>query len=130
MGESKYLKQRRARMMGKPEEKAAEPKKAPAKKKPIAKRGKKLQAEMRKYKPQMIAFLAKEENQVCQIQMEGCTGQATCVHHAAGRTGGKLHDQTDWIASCAKCNLMVEIDDLEARGKGFKKSRLSNPQNQ
>lgn len=116
--ESQYLIERRKRMLG-----IAPPKKE-KKKKPIAPRSKKLQANMRKYIPEMKAFLAKPENEMCQIKMEGCTGKAVCVHHPAGRLGEKLRDQSEWVASCGSCNLQVEIKDLEAREKGFKKSRL------
>lgn len=70
-------------------------------------------------------FLARPENVVCQIGMEGCTKVATCVHHVSGRTGTKLKDEKDWMASCDSCNLWVEVNDGEARKRGFKKSRLA-----
>lgn len=93
----------------------------------IPKRSKSLKAEFRKYVPEMKAFLAKPENEFCKIRMEGCTGKAVCVHYPAGRIGKKLRDQSEWMPSCASCNLQVEIKDLEARQKGFKKSRLKRP---
>lgn len=85
-----------------------------------------MKEEMKKYKPEMINFL--KTHAKCEIGMDGCTKVATCVHHSAGRTGEKLHDQKDWIASCSNCNLAVEIKDAEAREKGFKKSRLNKIQ--
>lgn len=91
--------------------------------KPIAKRSEKLKEQMKLYKPQVKKFLAKPENRFCKIQMPGCTKKATCVHHAAGRIGEKLMDEKDYIPACIHCNLAVEINDLEAREKGFKKSR-------
>lgn len=91
--------------------------------KSIPKRSEKMKDEMAIYKPAMIQFL--KTHTTCQIGMDGCTKVATCVHHAAGRIGEKLHDQSDWLASCRNCNLAVEILDAEAREKGFKKSRLS-----
>lgn len=69
-------------------------------------------------------FLARPQNVVCAIGMEGCTKLATCVHHVSGRTGTKLKDEKDWMASCESCNLWVEVNDGEARKRGFKKSRL------
>jgi len=90
----------------------------------IPKRSKSLAAEMRKYIPEMKAFLAKPGNEFCKIRMGGCTNKAVCIHHPAGRIGSKLRDQSEWVPSCGSCNLQVEIKDLEAREKGFKKSRL------
>lgn len=110
--ESAYLILRRERMLG---IKPPEEKKLP---KPIPKKSEKMKAEFKKYLPEMKKFLAKPENRECQIKMKGCTAKATCVHHAAGRTGHKLHDQDDWVASCSSCNLTVETDDLIARAKG------------
>lgn len=69
-------------------------------------------------------FLARPENVVCAIGMEGCTKIATCVHHVSGRTGTKLKDEKDWMASCESCNRWVEENDGEARKRGFKKTRL------
>lgn len=116
-----YLIERRNKMLG------LAPAKEEKKYKPIPKRSKSLKAEFRKYVPEMKAFLAKPENEFCKIRMEGCTGKAVCVHHPAGRIGKKLRDQSEWMPSCASCNLQVEIKDLEARQKGFKKSRLKRP---
>jgi len=78
--------------------------------------------ELKKYTPAAKAFLKKHK--LCEIKMKGCTVEATVVHHVRGRLGARLHDQEDWVASCANCNLMVEVKDLEAREKGFKKSRF------
>lgn len=85
----------------------------------------KMRIELKKYIPAAKEFLARPENKECKIKMPGCSGLAVCVHHSAGRIGIKLHDQADWVPSCANCNLRVEIKDLEARSKGFKKSRLN-----
>lgn len=89
----------------------------------INKRSEKMVQEMKDYKPAMIQYLKTHTS--CMIKFDGCTKVATCVHHAAGRIGEKLHDQNDWLASCQNCNLQVEINDAEAREKGFKKSRLN-----
>lgn len=92
---------------------------------PIKKRSEKMKDEMKGYKKQLKAFLSKPENIVCKIQMEGCTKLATVVHHTAGRTGKKLKDESDWLPSCAGCNIKVEANDGEARDKGFLKTKLT-----
>lgn len=101
---------------------------APAEKKapvPIPKRSEKMKEAMKKYKPIMIAWLAKPENKYCQIKMKGCTKIATQIHHSAGRQGEQLMKEEDFIASCSHCNVIgVEENDAEAREKGFKKTRL------
>lgn len=75
------------------------------------------------YQKKSKAFLAL--NQFCQINAPGCTGRAQGIHHKAGRVGDKLMDQKFWMAACNSCNLWVEVNDKEAREKGFKVSRLS-----
>lgn len=91
---------------------------------PIPKRSASMKEFMKEYKPKVKAFLAKEENQICGMKLDGCAVQAVCVHHAEGRIGSKLLDESTWIPSCAPCNLGVEINDKLAREKGFKRSRL------
>ncbi len=115
--ESKYMLGRRNRMLGLsvPKEKH--------KPTPIAKRSKKMKMEIKKLIPAVKEFLARPENQECKIKFPGCRGKSVTVHHSAGRTGHKLHDQADWVPSCAWCNGQAEIKDLEAQGKGVKKSR-------
>lgn len=98
--------------------------KPPKEKQPIGKEGDKLKEEKKKYKKLSEDFLKKPENQECKIKMEGCTGKATQVHHAAGRSGKQLTNVEDFIPSCTNCNLKVEIKNLEAKELGFKKTRL------
>jgi 5-methylcytosine-specific restriction endonuclease McrA len=53
----------------------------------------------------------------CQLQLPGCTGLATCVHHTRGRavTG----DDPGWlVASCAHCNLVVGEPQMNPRPRG------------
>lgn len=98
--------------------------KKPKEDKAPAKRSDKLTELFKGYIKLVKIFLARPENVVCAIGMEGCTKLATCVHHVSGRTGTKLKDEKDWMASCESCNLWVEVNDGEARKRGFKKSRL------
>lgn len=97
----------------------------PEEKKTVIKpRSKKMVDNMKLYKERLKAFFSKAENFNCAIKAEGCTKFATCVHHTAGRTGPQLLNEADWVPSCSNCNLHVEINDGEARDKGFKKTRL------
>ncbi len=105
---------------------SAEVKKDEKKIKPIAPRSEKMKIKMIEYKPKVKAFLLLPENKKCAIKMKGCTGKAVCVHHTAGRTGDKLLDELDWVASCLNCNLAVELNDKDARDSGMKKTRLKN----
>lgn len=98
--------------------------KPPKDKKPIAKKGDKLKEETKEYKKLSTEFLKRSENQECKIKMEGCTGKATQVHHSAGRSGKQLTNVEDFIPSCTNCNLKCEIQTLEAKELGAKKSRL------
>lgn len=91
---------------------------------PIAKKSDKMKSELKKYIPAAKEFLSLPENEYCKIQLPGCLQIAVCIHHAAGRTGHKLHDQSDWVPSCGPCNLACETKDLEAREKGVKKSKF------
>lgn len=116
--DSKYMLERRNRLLGLSTPKEKE------KPTPIAKRSSKMKGEIKKLIPAVKEFLAKPENQECKIKFPGCKVKAVCVHHSAGRIGHKLHDQNDWVSSCAPCNLQVEIDDMKAREKGFKKSKF------
>jgi 5-methylcytosine-specific restriction endonuclease McrA len=42
----------------------------------------------------------------CRLRLEGCTGQAECVHHVHGR-GVTGDDERFLVASCTNCNLRV-----------------------
>lgn len=96
--------------------------------KPIAHRSKKLAKVMKEeYIPLVEAFLAKPENQQCQVNSEVCTHKATVIHHAAGRTGKALTNEKDWIPSCGPCNIWIEGNDAKARQMGVKKSRITKP---
>lgn len=76
----------------------------------------------KEYEKKKKEFL--KNHKTCQIGMDGCTKQATCVHHTQGRLGENLTDVTTWKASCAYCNMIVEVKDIEAREAGHKKSKL------
>ncbi len=116
--ESEYLKQRRQeklRLKEKPVKKAV---------KAIAKVSPKMRKIMSGLKKQYAAYLSKPENELCKLNMIGCTFVATVIHHTKGRIGKLLTDEKYWMPSCTSCNLQVEIKDKEAREKGLKLSKF------
>lgn len=96
---------------------------APKKKKWIRKVSKKRVVENRKYSGLRKQFL---EGKICEAQLNGCTGQATQVHHAAGRIGSRLVDVKKFVAVCASCHRQIEDSPEKANKLGLSKSRLSN----
>lgn len=41
------------------------------------------------------------------------------IHHAAGRIGEKLNDETHWFATCRPCHEKIHRDPKWARANGF-----------
>lgn len=41
----------------------------------------------------------------CRVQLPGCTGAATQVHHVLGK--GVSEHESDLVASCAPCNYAI-----------------------
>lgn len=60
----------------------------------------------------------------CEAKLPGCTGDATDIHHLAGRIGEKYLDVTNFIALCRSCHSYIEIHPKEAKELGFSKNRL------
>lgn len=87
----------------------------------IAHRSEKMKGIMTAIKPLYKSFL--KEKPICEIRSEVCTGQATCIHHTAGRGMNHLMDTNTWEASCSAYNLYVEENDQWARENGHKYSR-------
>lgn len=113
-----------ARVSEKKKAKDAEDKKAgikPEPRKPIAKRSEKMKGIMAAIKPLYKSFL--KSHPVCEIRSPNCIGNATCVHHTAGRGMNHLMNMESWQAACDPCNHWVESNDDKAKEKGSKKSR-------
>ena len=91
--------------------------------KAIPKRSEKMKGVLKEVKKLYTIFLAKPDNQLCQIKAKGCTIKATVVHHVRGREGKQLSNTKDWMAVCPHCNGYVEANDGWARDRGFKKSK-------
>jgi hypothetical protein len=73
------------------------------------------------YGKKRVAFLAL--HRVCQANLVGCTGQATDVHHKAGR-GINHNKMSTWIAVCRTCHQWIEENPQEAKELGLSESRL------
>lgn len=94
-------------------------------KKKIKQVSKKRAKENRKYAPRKKKFL--EENPSCQMQLEGCTGMATELHHKAGRSGKQLIKVDDFCAACHNCHTKATQHSRQAIADGHSKTRLGKP---
>jgi hypothetical protein len=78
----------------------------------------------KEYYPEAKKFVG--VNQPCEMNLEGCTGIAQCVHHTKGKaTIPLLLDKRWWKRSCYACNLAAEIKDAIARGMNLKLSKFN-----
>ena len=95
-----------------------------AKSKPIPARSQKRSKEERLYSINRVVFL--QENPMCQAHLPGiCTGQATEVHHKAGRIGRLLLDILHWLGVCHACHHWIENNRAEAMELGFSIKRIT-----
>ena len=68
-------------------------------------------------------FFNRPENQFCKARLEGCTINATDVHHSKGR--GKYYlDMTTWKPLCRNCHDVLETAPELAKDLGFSENRL------
>ena len=102
-------------------DKAAGVKKTPKPFKRNGGRSEKMKGVMAAIKPLYRSFL--KEKEACEIKSPVCTGQATVIHHTAGRGMNHLMDTNTWEAACSACNLYVEENDQWARDSGHKYSK-------
>lgn len=65
------------------------------------------------------------ENPTCEINVDGCTIDATEIHHAKGRIGYLLTEIEFFKATCRKCHIWAELHPKEAKEKGVSFSRLN-----
>lgn len=92
------------------------------KQKKLRPRSRKRQKEEVEYSRKRKIFL--QDNPVCQMNIPGCTGNATDVHHKAGRNGDDYLDVSKWKPACRSCHTWVENNPKEARELGFSSSKL------
>lgn len=77
---------------------------------------------MDEYSKRRAAFLVVHSK--CQAKLVGCTGDATDVHHKAGRGENHLVIST-WLAVCRSCHRYIEEHPVEAKELGLSESRLN-----
>lgn len=92
--------------------------------KPIAKRSKTRAMQERTYR--ILRKLYLENHRQCEARLPGCTCKATEIHHQKSRQGHLLNDVAHFLAVCRPCHTWIELNPLEAKERGFSKSRLSN----
>ncbi len=99
---------------------ATEAAKPPKKKKPIAKVGKKMKAALLTYSKRRRHHL--NEYPECQLKLDGCTKEATQIHHTAGRIGSLLTNKRHFKSACGSCHRQLhdKLSAKEARRKGLK----------
>ncbi len=79
---------------------------------------KKLREIYRTYRPQWL-----QHNKVCRAQYEGCTHQATQIHHMAGRDGFWLIMSKYFFPICGRCHRKATKDSKDAIERGVSVSR-------
>jgi hypothetical protein len=113
-------------------QKRLDEKKGPKEIKPIAKESIKRGKENRIYLAERKKHLT--ENPECEakvIDEKGkfiCTYIATDCHHMAGKTGKLYTDKTNFLAVCRECHRWIELNPIEAKKRGFSRSRLETNQ--
>ncbi len=92
--------------------------------KKIANRSKKRSSEERQYAKNRRVFL--REHPICCANIPGiCSIQSTEVHHAKGRIGELLLDQTYWKPLCHSCHNWVDHNPEAATDLGLIINRLT-----
>lgn len=94
--------------------------------KPIAQVSKPQAKRLRTYSALRKHFLEQHPN--CQAKLDGCTGQATDIHHSKGRIGIDLLNIGTFIALCRNCHNYLETHPAIAKEMGLSESRLINNQ--
>ena len=92
--------------------------------KPIAPRSQKRLLEERLYSVKRNVFL--QNHPMCEAHVQGiCTGQATEIHHKAGKIGKDLIDELNFLAVCRGCHNYIEEKRIWAIEKGFSIKRIN-----
>lgn len=77
--------------------------------------------ELRLYSKLRKEFLSIHE--VCEAKLEGCTYEATEVHHRMGRENDLLNDTDKWLAICSSCHRLITDDSKMAIELGLSYAR-------
>jgi len=83
----------------------------------------KRRVEMDEYGKKRVAYLA--IHSTCQAGLVECTGQATEIHHKAGRVGELYTKVSNFLAVCRNCHRFIEENPEEAKHLGLSESRLT-----
>jgi len=93
-------------------------------KKPIAPRSQKRSLEEKLYSLRRKVFL--QNHPMCEAHVQGiCAGQATEIHHKAGKIGKDLIDELNFLAVCRGCHNYIEEKRTWAMEKGFSIKRIN-----
>lgn len=84
----------------------------------------KRKVEMDEYGKKRTAFLALHST--CQANLVECTGQATEIHHKAGRIGELYTKVSNFLAVCRNCHRFIEENPDDAKHLGLSESRLNS----
>lgn len=90
--------------------------------KPISKQSDKEKKRQKLYKAVRTFYLISHPN--CEAQIEGCTLQATEIHHQKGRIGDLLTNMNFFIALCHSCHEFCEHNPKQAKELGLSLNRL------
>ena len=61
----------------------------------------------------------------CQARVDGCSANATDIHHKAGRSKHYLN-QVTWLPVCRQCHQWIELNPEKAKELGFSTSRIND----
>ena len=84
---------------------------------------KKMQVTLDAYGKKRAAYLA--ICSTCQAGLVDCTGQATEIHHKAGKVGENYTKISNFLAVCRNCHRWIEENPNEAKELGLSESRLT-----
>lgn len=91
--------------------------------KSIAPVSKKMQVTLDEYGKKRKAYLALHST--CQAGLTECTGQATEIHHKAGKIGENYTKISNFLAVCRNCHNYIELNPDDAKSMGLSESRLN-----
>ena len=88
---------------------------------PIAK---KRASELAEYRIIREKFL--KDHPYCEVKKQGCTGNATDIHHMGGKWNKDLLDSRKFLAVCRNCHDIITEFSKEAIEEGLSISRLKS----
>lgn len=92
--------------------------------KPLQPRSEKQKAVMAELKKLYKVFMSNPKNKQCRAKLEGCTLEATDIHHSRGRGKEFVLDIKTFVPLCRSCHTHLESHPELSEKLGFTKSRL------